>query len=686
MNSRLIIFLIVVVELLANRGIAQSTLPASQSTTGPVTAMDLASVTVEWNTSDSNPRVDNAPLVVVGGPNYQRSIRRIYWDAAVASRELRGSRQLLGYLGGPFPEGSAIVADSFERQGEQIRLVFRFDDKPAIAPKRTGDLCFFAATLNIDLPDGTYQVTVELKNLPADLADLKVAAIQRLEFHKPDPRMKRAQDEVELVKTLSSKDLIDRYRAHAAQMKGMDAPREGRILGMPIFNGVEEESERLAVLKREIIRRGAEIGPLLIDGLKEQALLNPDLSPRDDSLPPRGIARELMDMLAQIGDARAAEVMLDIISGKLNCNFFVTQAAVENIERLTQVRFRQFDSQTYASEAVRGPDATVQPFLPKDRKSYLRDLAPKYARWIAQHPAKDADATRWTNEALRMARAWLDGDDLAEAYNAAWFLRSGARRPRIVDDDPARTTSQLAAILEQCEVASSSKSDGYTFYGHRHKPTGQTLPISINSFTGLLTDGPSVPSKYAALLIRLEREMPENPGSLARDLWKVSGTEAMAYRVEVYTRLLADVNKLGINSQMDVSNMQDRTHLGLIMNCQYYRWGIERWAGRTFATDAELDAWWSAEKDKTQQQWLESGLPLTAAKADAGDRQSQYLLRLVLGKALPNKPDHNVWLLPGSSSEPPPRAEKGEPFRVRWLADHAGRLSCDVERGVFVLK
>lgn len=277
--------------------------------------------------------------------------------------------------------------------------------------------------------------------------------------------------------------------------------------------------------------------------------------------------------------------------------------------------------------------------------------------------------------ATRIATAFAEqfGRDLVSTYSA--------------DDDPARTTRRIAAILEQCEVASSEKTDhGVAYYTYRHQPTGQTLPVTIHNWAELLTGGSSVPPHYAALLIRLDREMLDYPGAMARYLLRVGGTEAMAYRVEAHKRLLADVNKLGIDPRTDTSSMQDRTRQPLVWNLQLFRWGIERWAGQNFATDAELDAWWSTEKGKTQQQWLETGLPITAAKADAGDRQSQYLMRMMLGNALPNPPGHSVWMEPGWRSDPPPRAEDAAPFRVEWLSEHTDRLRCEVERGVFVLK
>jgi hypothetical protein len=679
MPARHIVLHVTFIMLMVEACLGQSTQPATQ----PAVPMDLAGVVFDWNTSNWKPKVESPPpLVVIGGMKPEQDRCRYEYIYAVNGRSFAGSRFLLGYLGGAFPEGSTILAETFERQGEQIRLVFRYS-ATSTAPKRNGPACFFAATLDESLADGIYHVTVELKDVPAGLI---VPAIQRLTFQKPDPRIKRAQEELEQVKSLTSQELFDRYREHASTMKGISAPHEGRFLGNTPLDFADDDTRQLRMLKSEIIRRGTEISPLLLEALKEQAVRNPELPP-DQSNPPAGMARELMEMLTQIGDARAAPVMVDILSGKLRCNRFVVHAAVEHIEKLTLVRFRKFDPHhTSYAEAVRGADATHEPHEPKALAAYRLKLAPKYALWLAEHPVQGADTTPWTREAIRAARAWLERDDLPEAYNAATFLRSGAHQGRVVDDDPARTMLRIAAILEQCEVASSSKTEhGYVRYSYRHKPTGQMLPVTIGNWARLLTNGPSVPPAYAALLIRLDREMGSYPGAMAHDLLKVGGTEAMAYRVEVYPRLLEEVRKTGIDPKTNISELQDRRLKPLVWNCQLYRWAIERWAGRTFATDAELDAWWAAENGKSNQHWLETGLPITATRADAGDAQSQYLLRLMLGKSLPHPPNHHVWMEPGQRSDPPPRAEAREPFRVQWLADHADRLHCDVEKGTFVL-
>jgi hypothetical protein len=695
MPVRHIGLLLAFVGILAASSRAKPAPSATQPAAGAAVAMDLKSVVFDWTTPEWKPNTQDTPPLLLGagwGVRPQAGQCRHLYASALSGHAYPGSRYLVGFLGGPFPTGATIVPERFERQGDEFLLVLRFVPRPAgpdIPPKRPGDFCFFGAMLDDSLPDGAYDITVELKDLPNDL---DVPAIQRQRFSRPDISAQKSREEMEHARTLSPQDLFNQYLSVVARLDEARAPREADHYGYASIAYYDPDADRLSMLRQEIVRRGVVIGPLLIDVLKEHAVRNPDL--RREDPPPHGLAREMMELLARIGDARAAPVMLDILSGKLRCNRFVTESALTEIEKLTFVRFRKFEphhtsfgNAVCAQDAKTEPDdRTFEPPKPGPRQAYIREIAAKYTKWLADHPADGSDSTPWAKEAVRMARAWLESDDLVEGYNAASFLSSGPYRSRAVDDDPARTLRRIAAILDQCEVASCEKTDmGFAYYSYRYKPTGVLLPVSIHNWTGLMLQFRSVPPQYTALFIRLDREMPDYPGAMAGNFFHVSGRDAMAYRIEAYKRLCAQAAKAGIDLALDLNKLKDRKHQTITWNTQEYRWGIERWAGRTFAGDAEMDAWWAAEKEKTQQQWLEAGLPITAARADAGDRQSQYLLRLMLGNALPNPPDHLVWMEPGFSADPPPHAERGEAFRVKWVKENGAQLKCDGERGVFVL-
>ena len=116
---------------------------------------------------------------------------------------------------------------------------------------------------------------------------------------------------------------------------------------------------------------------------------------------------------------------------------------------------------------------------------------------------------------------------------------------------------------------------------------------------------------------------------------------------------------------------------------QTCRWGIERWAGRCFDTDAAIAAWWAAEHGRSQERWLADGLEPTAARADHGDPEAQYLIRLLLPD-LPPAAGERPWGPPGFDCGDY-RVKPIAPYRLAWLRQHRAALRYDQQRGAFVL-
>jgi hypothetical protein len=252
------------------------------------------------------------------------------------------------------------------------------------------------------------------------------------------------------------------------------------------------------------------------------------------------------------------------------------------------------------------------------------------------------------------------------------------------DDAPARTSQALAAVLELCEPSAQATSGGLTYYAFQHRPSGKRLPDNAFSWLELLSSGGGIPEVYAPLVIRIEEQMPEQPGTAARYLKLIGGQAAMAHRIRTYRRLADELAATGQDPAADFSSLEGRPR-ELVWNLQLTREGIERWAGRPFASVDQVEAWWSTAKAKSQPDWLRESLPKLAEQADAGNPRAQYLLRQLLVGALPNPPNHLVWLEPGQSSSPPPHAETAPPFRAKWLAEHGPRLQYIPDRGVFHL-
>ena len=97
---------------------------------------------------------------------------------------------------------------------------------------------------------------------------------------------------------------------------------------------------------------------------------------------------------------------------------------------------------------------------------------------------------------------------------------------------------------------------------------------------------------------------------------------------------------------LDNDGRDPATWLRALIAYRECRWGIERWAGRTFASDQEIVAWWPKAKEQEQREWLEENLARTSAEADTCNAKAQYIIRCVL-------PDL-------------PHAEHDEPFAPPW--------------------
>lgn len=630
-------------------------------------ALDVQRVVVERSDRDDDLALESAPPLIVNGSGNRRGLffgpppPRVHFGYALGDQTPPGVHSVVGYLGRNYPAAAELVAESFERSGDTIRLVFRCTTakKAPAQPPAAGWVMYFEAPLPADLPDGKYKLAVAIHDLPPGATGRPE---YELEFSKPDAKTKHYAERLAALERAPLEQWVDHYRAAAAEAKGYAEPHEGHVTGGTSMDNEMVEYSLVTIVRRKMVARGTELTPHLLEGLKQECVRNPEPEPGN---PPAGLSRELMRMLVESGDARAAPLLVEIIGGKRDANSFVRAAAVEALERLTFVRFQSSLGSDH--ESLKGPDAVVSGFIrePDERKSYWAMLAPKYEKWLAENPTQGADRTPWLNAARRRGRALLEGDVLSAAYSGATFLRSRSNGVAH-DDDPDRTTARIAAIL-----------DG---------PSRLKLPHANANWLRLLVHAGPVDERYAPIIVRLARESPGRPRPFVDELNEVGGREAMAYRIAVYQEDLAKVKELGADPEQRFAIEEDRRKREWVGHLQRARYGIERWAGRTFAGDADIMQWWSKAKDGTQRQWLEEGLPILAAQADAGSGRSQFFLRLILSSELPNEPDHSTWNPPNSFSDPPPRPESGPPFRVKWLTENRARLNYVPREGRFQLK
>src|SRR5690606_18882928 len=145
------------------------------------------------------------------------------------------------------------------------------------------------------------------------------------------------------------------------------------------------------------------------------------------------------------------------------------------------------------------------------------------------------------------------------------------------------------------------------------------------------------------------------------------------------------VKELGIDVDVDEDRLGDMEMRRALLAYRACRWGIERWAGRTFARDDEIAAWWEQAQGDTQREWLAQNLQRTAAEADAGSAKAQSILRQVV----PDLPHPEA----DKHFDPPWRHREGIPyhestpegFRVPWLEKHRPSLTYNEKRSCFEL-
>jgi hypothetical protein len=184
------------------------------------------------------------------------------------------------------------------------------------------------------------------------------------------------------------------------------------------------------------------------------------------------------------------------------------------------------------------------------------------------------------------------------------------------------------------------------------------------------------------MLIRLQEEFGLENESGFSDLGRIGGEEVMAYLVQCWPRIDAKLAELGVRRDTKQSFRGDDPRLNYLGRDRECSRGIDRWAGRLFADNKERLAWWQANKDKAAEQWLRDSLPISAARADGGDRSAQYLVRQIVPDLPYGKDEFEA--LSFRPSLPPPPADLIEgPFRVRWLKDHQSTLRYNTAIGGF---
>jgi hypothetical protein len=512
------------------------------------------------------------------------------------------------------------------------------------------------------LPDGTYTFRCLLQDEHGNQPDRNEHAELRCTISLPDPSTPQAWREVARLRAMSHAELLREYEAAGTVVRPTDAKR----IGMAVPGVEDERQRRWGRAESEVIRRGSAVVPELMEFLKREVPRNAD---DRDAGTRFGFARPLMEALTRIRDPRCVPLLVDILDGYGGkANRPLRGAALTALRELTYTALDD-PHQGYYPDAVEHPSAAPR----KQGLSgalYYADQAARYREWLA---GEGREPSQWLPLARQRARKLLDGDDLEAAYYAASFLLAewGSRGfPR--DDDSSRTLARLGDIIENTRAVRVAET-GKVRYEYRGKPLSL-----IGNWTLFLTRFGPRARPYVKTLLQL---YPRDPEWWDEALGQIGGEEAMAYLVPLLGRFDRRLAAAGIDRRADWDDVKDEKLRHLLIAHNTCRWAVHRWAGRTFPHTPDVLKWWDTNASKTQEQWLREGLDATAAAADAGDFESQYLLRLMLPD-LPESEGEPHWCPPPSQCLNYQR-KPDQPFRVNWLRENRARLRYDADAGAF---
>jgi hypothetical protein len=445
---------------------------------------------------------------------------------------------------------------------------------------------------------------------------------------------------------LTDAQLIKEYKAAGLSLKGVDQ-RE-------LTDGDRSEAfylpnERLAAAQSEILQRGSQIVPSLISFLEQEAPKEREKDPATGLV--LSFTRDVLRLLAQIGDARAAPITLRILEGwDGKANSAKQAAALSALENITHFCFHKVRPLCgNFNNSLEHPDAL-------DIEDFTEYATPVrlYREWMQ---GEGKEPSQWGTIARKRARQLLASEDLDQVYCAATFLRPSAGR----DDNPDATLARVAEIAWNMNI-------GIKYYEVSGKPTfGWTKMVAAY--------GPRA-RPYATKMLRIQKEAGMNNCSGYAELRKIGGREILTFLFEALPKVSAEANSALEGSDAHKGFTSSDPRGWWIDSQREVRFGIDRWAGRLFDSDADREAWWNANKTKSPQEWLTANLDVLNAQVA---RRELW----VMGMAHEILPD-----LPGCTENELPEVGRRRvegPFRVEWLDEHRKELCYDADAGCFRL-
>ncbi len=556
---------------------------------------------------------------------------------------------VLRQTGGVLPESVKGVVRRKMGLVEGSRTPVTFADARSV--KLGGKKVSFSGGFPEDLPAGEYRVAVELRD-----QDGKVK--QRYER-----RLVRGKQEKNPLAGLSDAQLLDEYVKRGEVLKGsavepIDLPLRGRASAA--FAYTSPPSLAWEMTHFEIVRRGKQIVPALVKMLETEAVRNPGEA--TFSTAKFGFAVDVMRMLREIGDPRPVSLLVRVMEGMDGkANLPVRWEAMETAAGLTYVTFLIERNNPATSVAMMGDGALIMSSKERlqDPNARLIRVAGLYAKWLDN---EGRDPTRWLPLARERARRALEGDDPVAIRSAIAFLPN-EWYSKGHDDRPEQTMQAIAKIMARSDQTVVKELQGWA-----------SLPSVLASY------GPAA-RPYLNNMIDQGKLPPTC--NILWDLDRVGGEKAVAFMVQALPQLRQKVREFGVELDVDEDHMSDMQVRDAVLTYRVCRWGIERWAGRTFRNDQEVVDWWANAKGQGQREWLEENLDRTSTEADAGSAKAQYIIRLVLPD-LPHADDDDPFDPPWQRRAGMSYREKRlGPYRMQWLRENRARLEYDERQSFF---
>lgn len=436
------------------------------------------------------------------------------------------------------------------------------------------------------------------------------------------------------VTQLTDAELVKAYETAGLALAGTgEEPTDAAIARVARLDR-DPRIQAMWTVKAEILRRGAKVVPALLAFLEQEAPKEREKDPADWIV--LSFTGDALELLARIGDPRAAPLALRVLEGwEGKVNKCEQWAAIPALEKLTHFSFHRLQPfhDTYA-DSVEHPDAMAADYFAE-----CATPARLYKEWMA---GEGSDPATWVRMAMQRAWQLLASENLEQVYCAAEFLRPAAGH----DEAPGATLARLAEI-----VGKTKKGWGK----YNYKFAGRPLGAPLGNWVELVADYGPRARPYVAVLLRIQKEQGRSDWTCA-NLRKVGGPEVMAFLFEALPR------QRGVIGEVQV--------------------GIARWAGRRFDSDADCLAWWEANKHKMPQEWLAANLDVLVEQADRNPPGVGWLAREVLPDLPVGASEDRGFALPS-----PDVGTSGvkEPFRVKWLQEHRRELRYDENAGCFRL-